>query len=69
MEKEILNKVTTFKQHKWDKITDTCVNCGVKRRKRIYYSKSATMILAKITEYFVNNEWTSSRPNCDLIKK
>ena len=69
MKKEDLNVIPTVNKHKWDKITDTCTKCGVQRRIKTYYNKSATFILGKITEYFINNEWTTTIPNCNSIKK
>ena len=69
MKEENLNTVSTVNRHKWDKITDTCTKCGIQRRTRNVYNKSATFILAKVTEYFINNEWVTTVPNCNSIKK
>ena len=69
MKEEDFKHNSIVNNHKFDKITDTCTKCGVQRRKRIIYNKSVNFILGKVTEYFINNEWISTIPNCNSIKK
>lgn len=51
-------------RHKWDYITDTCINCKVLRRTKQLYRKGQLVKAGKLTEYFVNGEWVTEIPDC-----
>ncbi len=50
--------------HDWDLILDTCNKCGLQMRVKQLYTKDGMFRCGKLTEYLVNNKWTSVRPEC-----